>query len=46
MGPPYKIFTINKMFPEDLFDEELNFQLAKSQCYITEEFRNEEWEEL
>ena len=45
MGPPEKIFIINKMFAEDLDDAGLQLQLAKSQYYIAEDFRNEEWEE-
>ena len=46
MGLAEQTFTIKGIFAEDLKDAGLQLQLAKSQCYITEKFRNEECEVL
>ena len=46
MGPPQHIFTAHQTFGNDIKEVGLELQPAKSQCYIAEEYRNEEWDRL
>ena len=44
MGLPKHIFSAHQTFGTDLVKLGLQLQPTKSQCYITEAFRNDEWD--
>ena len=44
LGPPEAIFTAHQQFGIDIRDVGLQLQPKKSQSYIDEEFRTEEWD--